>query len=125
MCYAEESGRSSVSESLDLEQLKTVFYSLLAIELMGFAVGITENVVKRIYVSRSSLIGFAIGIAENVVKRVSASRSSETLDSFTSTFEGKNPIFCKSCSSSFVQILNQANSESEVILELKKLICEK
>ncbi len=48
MCYAQEGYvQPSDSVSLGLEQLETVFYSLVAIELIGFAIGIGENVVKQ------------------------------------------------------------------------------
>ncbi len=88
MCYAQEGYvQSSISDSLGMEQLKTVFYSLLAIEL----------------------IGFAVGICENMVKRISVSRSSETLGNSLHTFGGKNSMLCQRCSSNFVRILNQAN----------------
>ncbi len=102
MCYAQEGYvHSSDSGSLGLEQLKTVFYLLFTTEL----------------------IGFVIGIVENVVKRVSVSRGSETLGNSSPSFERNNPFLCQRCSSNFVRVLNQANSESDVILEqLRKMI---
>ncbi len=101
LCTKEGYVQSANSESLCLEQLKTVFYSLLAIEL----------------------IGFAIGIVENVVRSVSLSISSEALVKSTPSFEGSNPVlYQKKWSSNFTRILNQANSDSEVVSELKKLI---
>ncbi len=101
MCYVQEGYvQSSVSDSLGLEQLKTLFYSLLAIEL----------------------IGLAIGFVENVVRTVSLSVSSEALVKSSPSFEGRNPVSCQKWSSNFARILNQANSDSEVISELKKLI---
>ncbi len=54
MCYAQEGYfQSSVSDLLGLEQLKTVLYTLLAIELVGLAIGIGGNIVKRVSVSRN------------------------------------------------------------------------
>ncbi len=101
MCYAQEGFvQSSDSDSLGLEQLMSLFYSFFAIELIAFAVGICEYVAK------------------SVIK----SRSSETLENPSSSMEGKYPILCQRCSFNFMLILNQVNSESAGILELKNLI---
>ncbi len=100
MCYAPEGYvQSSVSDSLGLEQLKTLFYTLLAIELIGFVTGILENVTKPV---------LTLG-------------SSETLEISSFFLERKYPVLCQCCSSNIMLILNQVDSESVGISELKKI----
>ncbi len=94
MCYVQEGyiQSSNAAGSLGLEQLKTIFYSLLAVELIGFVVRICENFVKGVSASSSSLIGFAIGTLENVAKTVLKARTSETSENSSPSMEGKYPM---------------------------------
>ncbi len=122
MCYVEEGYvRLSDADSLGLEQLKTIFYSLFAIGMMGFAIAIGEIAVKRLRSSRSS------ETLENPSPCLE-SRSSETLRNSLPSLEGKYPIFCQMCSSSnlcqrcssnFMLLLSQMDPESVGILKLK------
>ncbi len=101
MCYTQEGYvQTSGSDILGLEQLKTLFYSLFAMEL----------------------IGFAVRIGENVAERVLKSRSTEAGENTSSTLKGKYPILCQRCSSNLMLIPNQTDWESDGILELKNQI---
>ncbi len=113
MCYAQEGHvQSSDTDSLSLEQLKTIFYSLFAIGVIGLTVGIGENAAKRLLNSRSS----------EALKNSSPSlelRSSEMFGRSSPSLEGKYPVLCHSCSSNVMLILNRMDSESGRILEQK------
>ncbi len=116
MCYAQEGYvQSSNGGTLGLEQFKTILYSVFAIGLIGLAVGIGENVAKRVLKKRIPKT------LENSCPSLEL-RNFETLGNPSHSLEGKNPILCQKCSSNFMLVLIQLTSESGGILELKKLI---
>ncbi len=92
MGYAQEGYvQSWGSDYLVLAQLETIFYSLFAIELIGFAVAVGENVVKSLLNPRSSE-------TVKISSLTTGSRSSETLGNSSIFLEMKHPVLCHRCS---------------------------
>ncbi len=80
--------------------METLFYALLAVELIGLVFVIIENVVKTVFMRKSS----------------------ESLKHSSPTFERKTSVLCQRFSSNIMLFLNQMNSEAVEISELKKLM---